>query len=51
MNIIEFHFLNENKIQAQIENSNEKFLGYFWKKVKSTINILKPCKYLVNLIF
>lgn len=32
MNIVEFRFSNGNKTQAQIENSNEKILEYFWKK-------------------
>lgn len=32
MNIAEFHFSNGNKTQAQIEDSNEKILRYFWKK-------------------
>lgn len=32
MNVVEFHFSNGNKIQAQIENSNEKIFRTFLEK-------------------
>ncbi len=32
MNIAEFHFSNGNKIQAQIEDSNEKIFKIFLEK-------------------
>ncbi|MBF7059630.1 AAA family ATPase [Campylobacter volucris] len=52
MNIAEFHFSNGNKIQAQIENSNEKIFKIFLEKrlknynqyIKATKDIIKECK-------
>lgn len=52
MNIVEFRFSNENKIQAQIENSNEKIFRIFLEKrlkivnqyIKATKDIVKECK-------
>ncbi|EHM4473219.1 AAA family ATPase [Campylobacter coli] len=52
MNIAEFHFSNGNKIQAQIEDSNEKIFKIFLEKrlknynqyIKATKDIIKECK-------
>lgn len=52
MNIAEFHFSNGNKIQAQIENSNEKIFRIFLEKRLKTVNqyinttkyVIKECK-------
>ncbi|EGK8105447.1 AAA domain-containing protein [Campylobacter lari] len=52
MNIVEFHFSNGNKIQAQIENSNEKIFRIFLEKrlkivnqyIKATKDTVKECK-------
>ncbi|EAI4298324.1 AAA family ATPase [Campylobacter lari] len=52
MNIVEFNFSNGNKIQAQIENSNEKIFRIFLEKrlknynqyIKATKDIVKECK-------
>ncbi|MCV3446409.1 AAA family ATPase [Campylobacter lari] len=52
MNIVEFQFSNGNKIQAQIENSNEKIFRIFLEKrlknynqyIKATKDMVKECK-------
>lgn len=52
MNIVEFHFSNGNKIQAQIENSNEKIFRIFLEKrlknynqyIKAIKDMVKECK-------
>lgn len=52
MNIVEFNFSNGNKIQAQIENSNEKIFRIFLEKrlkivnqyIKATKDTVKECK-------
>ncbi|MCR8677026.1 AAA family ATPase [Campylobacter sp. S4:11] len=52
MNVVEFHFSNGNKIQAQIENSNEKIFRIFLEKrlktvnqyIKATKDTVKECK-------
>ncbi|EAH8850033.1 AAA family ATPase [Campylobacter lari] len=49
MNIVEFHFSNGNKIQAQIENSNEKFFRIFLEKRLKTVNqYINTAKYAIK---
>ncbi|MCV3381163.1 AAA family ATPase [Campylobacter sp. IFREMER_LSEM_CL2127] len=49
MNVVEFHFSNENKIQAQIENSNEKIFRIFLEKRLKTVNqYINTAKYAIK---
>ncbi|MCV3553838.1 AAA family ATPase [Campylobacter sp. CNRCH_2013_0898h] len=49
MNVVEFHFSNGNKIQAQIENSNEKIFRIFLEKRLKTVNqYINTAKYAIK---
>ncbi|EMC9373233.1 type IV methyl-directed restriction system, component McrB [Campylobacter lari subsp. concheus] len=49
MNIVEFNFSNGNKIQAQIENSNEKIFRIFLEKRLKTVNqYINTAKYAIK---